>query len=94
MGMFERNAEGYLVGDLIAIKTKISCKWKVLDGEYVGMMSGAVSPFFLEISFVDLSGGMVTKEMYVSPQSASILDNNPRRQNVRWKDVSMNFIER
>lgn len=92
LGSFERNAKGLLVGDLIAIKTKLNCKWATLDNEYLSKLRSAAAPFFVKVKYLDTDGSYVTKEMYPSPQSASLAF--VRDGKTVWKDVTINLIER
>ncbi len=91
LGSFERNANGKLVGDLIDIKTKISCSWEILEGKYVDMLMKAVKPFFIKVKYLDIDGSYKTKDMYTSPQSASLA--LMRNNKMWWKSVSINLIE-
>jgi hypothetical protein len=91
LGSFERNANGDMVGDIIAFKTKISCTWKCLTGAQVAAIKTVHYPFFQEITFLSDDGKTLTKTMYASPISVtSVLLKN----GVLYSDVSCNFVER
>lgn len=93
VGHFERNANGYLVGDLIGVKTKISCAWAMLSDVYFEEILAAAAPYFVNVTYLDPQiNGLVTKEMILSPQSASLAVC--RAEEKWWANVSVAFTER
>ena len=81
IGHFERNSNGRMVGDLIAIKTKLNCTWEALEGRHADMIRAAVRPFYMSVTYLDLDGTYSTKDMYTSPQAselAFVRDGVPR----------------
>ncbi len=93
LGNFERNANGMMVGDLIAVKTKLGCSWAMLEGEYYALLINAVDPFFVKVTYLTPSGGYETKEMYSSPQSGQLALRTGNGE-YWWKSVTCNLIER
>jgi len=91
IGSFERNANGKMVGDLVAIKTKLNCTWDALEGRYVDILRSAVAPFYVTVTYLDIGGMYSTKNMYTSPMSASLAF--VRGGITIWKGVTANLIE-
>jgi hypothetical protein len=92
LGSFERNANGLLVGDLVAVKRKINCTWKILEGKYYSELIAAVLPFFIAVGYTLPGGESGKAEMYVSPQSGKLIF----RKNGEnwWGGVTLSLIER
>ena len=92
-GEFERNANGYMVGDLIGEKRKLNCTWELLDGEFYQLLLSARSPFFGKARFFNPdTNRFETMEMYTSPISATLKIYTQQKQ--MWSNVTMNIIER
>jgi len=94
-GEFSRNANGYLIGDLIGEKRKLNCTWQQLNGENYQLLLSARAPFFGEVTFYNPdSGNFETMEMYTSPVSATLKQYNQNQSKTLWGSVTMNIIER
>jgi len=93
IGSFERNANGNLVGDLVATKTAVAAGWKMLDDAGFRRILAHTKPFFANVEYYDPErGARVRKLMHTVPGGGSVaLDASGR---VWWKDVSCVFIER
>ena len=91
IGSFERNANGRMVGDLVAIKTKLNCTWNVLEDRYVDILRSAAMPFYVSVTYLDIDGAYSTKDMYTSPMSASLAF--VRGGVAWWQSVTVNLIE-
>lgn len=48
-----RATNGSMVGDVIAIKTKMQISWNVLSGEQVAVLDAALEPAFISVYFKD-----------------------------------------
>jgi hypothetical protein len=94
LGVWERNANGDLVGDLVAYKTKLNLNWGMLTGQQLQTLLGAVAPFFVAVQYLDpRTNGFSTGEFYASARSATLALRDDSGVNW-WKDVSFNLIER
>lgn len=94
LGNWERNANGILVGDLIAYKAKLNLSFGVLQGQHYQMLLGAMHPFFVSVKYWDpRAAGYATGEFYASARSGTLalVDTDGTRW---WKDVAFNLIER
>lgn len=93
-GESNRNTNGDLIRDRIAIKRKIDCEWPPLSQPEMSTLLNAVSDMFFEVTFPDPQMGMCTKTMYVGDRSAPAYSFNKSTQQVEWSGLKMNFIER
>lgn len=59
-----RTTDGTMVGDIIAIKTKMKISWNVLSGEQVALLDEAVSPAFISVYFKDPRINTYTEKMF------------------------------
>lgn len=91
-GETNRNANGELVRDRIAVKRKLNLEWGPLTQNEIQILLSAVSSVFFTVTFPDPQLGMVTKTMYVGDRTA------PAYQyingEVKWQGLKMNFIEK
>ena len=91
-GESNRNANGELVRDRIAVKRKLNLEWGPLTQNEIQILLSAVSSVFFTVTFPDPQLGMVTKTMYVGDRTA------PAYQyingEVKWQGLKMNFIEK
>ena len=93
LGEWERNANGDLVGDLIAYKAKLTMTWGVLDGEKFMLLLNAKNPFFVTVRYFDPRvNGYSTGEFYASPKSGELALRTPTQ--TFWKGVAFNLVER
>ena len=91
-GESNRNANGYLIRDRIAVKRKLICEWPPLTQEQCSMLLKSVKDVFFDVTYPDPELGMVTKTMYVGDRTSpaySYLNNE-----VRWNGVKFNLVER
>ena len=90
-GESNRNANGVLIRDRIAIKRKINLEWGPLSQSEIATLLNAVSSVFFTVNFPDPQLGLITKTMYVGDRTA------PAYQYVngelKWSGLKMNFIE-
>lgn len=91
-GESNRNANGELIRDRIAVKRKLNLEWPPLSQSEIAPILNAVSGAFFTVTFPDPQLGMVTKTMYVGDRIA------PAYQyingEVKWQGLKMNFIEK
>lgn len=93
LGSWERNANGNLVGDLVAYKAKLNLKWGILDGTQFSLLLSAVAPFFITVRYFDPRvNGYTTGEFYASSRSGTMVYRD--ETTTKWKDVAFNLIER
>ncbi|WP_286904268.1 DUF6711 family protein [Clostridium sp. UBA1652] len=91
-GESNRNGNGELIRDRIAVKRKISLEWPTLTQSESQTLLNAVSSVFFTVTYPDPQLGMVTKTMYVGDRTS------PAYQfingEVKWSGLKMNFIEK
>lgn len=91
-GESNRNADGELIRDRIAVKRKLNLEWGPLTQAETQTLLSAVSSVFFTVTFPDPMSGVVTKTMYVGDRTA------PAYQyvngEVKWQGLKMNFIEK
>ena len=91
-GESNRNANGELIRDRIAVKRKLNLEWGPLTQNQISTLLSAVSSVFFTVTFPDPELGMITKTMYVGDRTApaySFIDGE-----VKWQGLKMNFIEK
>lgn len=91
-GETNRNANGDLLRDRIAVKRKLNCEWGPLTNEECSILLKSVKDVFFSVTYPDpQEGTMLTKRMYVGSRSA------PMYQIVngvaKWNGVKFNLIE-
>jgi hypothetical protein len=91
-GESNRNANGDLIRDRIAVKRKLNLEWPPLDQREISTLLNAVSSVFFTVTFPDPQLGMITKTMYVGDRTAPayVYINGE----VKWSSLKMNFIEK
>ncbi|MDU5106536.1 MULTISPECIES: DUF6711 family protein [unclassified Clostridium] len=91
-GESNRNANGELIRDRIAVKRKINLEWGPLTQVEIQTLLSSVSSVFFTVTFPDPMSGVITKTMYVGDRTA------PAYQyvngEVKWQGLKMNFIEK
>jgi len=93
IGSFERNANGNLVGDLVAMKTIIAANWRMLDNASFKLILGQTQPLFAKVEYYDPeSGSRVEKLMHTRPNGGKVALDVAGQ--IWWKDVACVFIER
>jgi len=93
LGSFERNANGNLVGDLVAVKTTLTVGWKMLDDASCKQILGSAKPFFVSVDYYDPDAGeRIRKTMFARPGGGKVaLDAGG---GLWWRDVGCVFVER
>ncbi|MCL2397584.1 MAG: hypothetical protein FWC93_05900 [Defluviitaleaceae bacterium] len=93
IGAFERNANGNMVGDLVAVKTVLTLGWKMLDDGNFKRILSHVRPFFVKVEYYDPDvGERREKMMYARPGGGKVaLDGDGQ---LWWRDVGCVFVER
>ena len=93
IGSFERNANGNLVGDLVAVKTVINIGWRMLGDADFKRILAHTKPFFANVEYYEPDeGARVQKLMHTMPGGGKVALDAAKK--VWWKDVSCAFIER
>ncbi|WP_407922093.1 DUF6711 family protein [Clostridium nigeriense] len=91
-GETNRNANGEMIRDRIAVKRKLNLEWGPLTQAEIQTLLSAVSSVFFTVTFPDPMSGMVTKTMYVGDRTApaySFINGE-----IKWQGLKMNFIEK
>lgn len=91
-GESNRNANGDLIRDRIAVKRKINLEWQPLSQLEMQTLLNAVSIVFFTVTFPDPQSGMITKTMYVGDRTAPAYQYKDGE--VKWSGLKMNFIEK
>jgi hypothetical protein len=92
-GETERNANGDLIRDRIAVKQKLNMEWPPLTNLGNATLLQAVSGVFFDVTYPDpITGTNITKTMYVGARSASVLKIVSGQ--ITWEGLKMSFIER
>ena len=91
IGSFERNANGNMAGDLVAMKRKLTVGWQMLDDESFKAVLAQSEPFFVDVEYCDPKDGRVVKQMYVQPGGGKVALVDGRTW---WRDVRCVFVER
>ena len=91
-GETNRNANGDLIRDRIAVKRKLNCEWPPLTFDECSKLLNAVSDVFFNVYYPDpMTGNFETKRMYVGDRSVPALYMKDGK--MLWKGLKMNFIE-
>ncbi len=91
-GESNRNANGELIRDRIAVKRKINLEWGPLSQSEIQTLLSSVSSVFFTVTFPDPMNGMTTKTMYVGDRTAPAYQYVNGQ--VKWQGLKMNFIEK
>lgn len=91
-GETNRNANGEMIRDRIAVKRKLNLEWGPLTQAEIQTLLSAVSSVFFTVTFPDPMSGMVTKTMYVGDRTAPVYSFI--NGEVKWQGLKMNFIEK
>ena len=81
-GESNRNANGELVRDRIAVKRKLEMEWGPLDDSEISILLKAVKDTFFEVTFPDPQEGILTKTMYVGDRSAPAYIHNKKTKQI------------
>lgn len=91
-GESNRNANGELIRDRIAVKRKINLEWGLLSQAEIQTLLTSVSGVFFTVTFPDPMSGIITKTMYVGDRTATAYQYKDGE--VKWQGLKMNFIEK
>ncbi|MCL2752581.1 MAG: hypothetical protein FWE44_00350 [Defluviitaleaceae bacterium] len=92
IGEFARNANGNMVADIVATKALVNCGWKLMTTiDHRRLVQGADDTFVRVRYFCTKEGGHVEKIMHPHVKGGRVVAVN---NEMRWKDVSCDFIER
>lgn len=84
-----RNAQGELMRDRIATKTKIALEWGFLTSVEIASILNSVQDVFFQCSYLDPKEGQVTKTFYSGDRESELTYKGGM-----WKGLKMNFIEK
>lgn len=88
-----RNANGTMVRNRVAVKRKIECKWGLLTTSQISTILSSCSGVHFSISYLDPQiGGTTTKTFYPGDRTAPVLLYDNKKGWV-WKDLKINFVE-
>lgn len=93
-GETERNANGMLIRDRIAVKRKLNLEWGPLTQLEIQTLLNAISSVFFTVNYPDPMSGMVTKTMYVGDRTVPAYMYDKISGQMKWQGLKMNFIER
>jgi len=91
VGKFERNANGGLVGDLTAVKLRVTAAWGMLSGADYARLLGYVEDCFVSVTYTDPVGTPAVCDMHLRLNDGTLClaDTEPR-----WQNVSVELLER
>ena len=88
----DRNANGTMIIERIAVKRKIEMSWAYLTQAQLATLLTAISSVFFTVEYPDpMTGALKTGTFYVGDRSAGAIDY--KSSVMRWKDIKFNFIE-
>lgn len=93
-GETNRNANGELLRDRIAVKRKLTLEWGPLDNSEISTILKTVKDVFFEVTFNDPMDGIIIVTMYVGDRTAPAYMYDEESKEMKWKDLKMNFIEK
>lgn len=93
-GETNRNANGELLRDRIAVKRKLTLEWGPLDNFEISTILKTVKDVFFQVTFHDPMDGIITVTMYVGDRTAPAYMYDEESKEMKWKDLKMNFIEK
>lgn len=88
-----RNANGELLRDRIAVKRKLSLEFGPLTQDEISTLLNAITDIFFDVTFFDPAEGSVTKTMYVGDRTAPAYCYDSTSGEMKWKSLKMDFIE-
>lgn len=91
-GESNRNANGELIRDRIAIKRKLNLEWPPLIQSEISTLLNATSSVFFTVTFPDPQLGVITKTMYVGDRTAPAYQYI--NEEVKWSGLKLNLIEK
>ncbi|MBD9846478.1 hypothetical protein IHP33_12180 [Enterococcus faecalis] len=93
-GSSGRNANGTMVRDIIAKKTKLDVKWGPLSTSEVSLILRLIDRSSFSIRYFDpQEGGMITKKFYCGDRSTPVYSWNDIFSAMMWQGLSVPFIE-
>ena len=88
-----RNANGTMVRNRVAVKRKIECKWGLLTTSQISTILSACSGVSFPITYLDPQiGASTTKTFYPGDRTSPIFFQDGTKGWV-WKDLKINFVE-
>ncbi|MDO4927219.1 MAG: hypothetical protein Q3980_16365 [Turicibacter sp.] len=91
-GESNRNANGDLIRDRIAVKRKLICEWPPLNQSECSKILKSVKDVFFDVTYPDPELGRVTKTMYVGDRTSPAYQFKDGE--VRWSGLKFNLVER
>lgn len=91
-GESNRNTNGDLIRDRIAVKRKLNCEWAPLSQDECSNLLKAVKDVFFQVTYPDPELGMATKTMYVGDRTSPVY--SVKNGVARWRGVKFNLVER
>jgi hypothetical protein len=89
----DRNAEGDILIDRVAVKRKLECEWPPLSNAAMSTLLSAVTSVFFTVTYPDPQDGTdKTITCYVGDRTAPVLKYTAGVP--YWEGLRMNFIER
>lgn len=89
----DRNAQGTIVIDRVAVKRKLEMEWGALSNAEISAILSAVTAVFFSVTYPDpQTGGNKTITCYVGDRSAPMA--RYKAGGIVWEGLKMNFIER
>lgn len=90
-----RNANGEMVRDVIAQKTKLTIKWGPLsDSEISDILQRINQPFFVVIYPDPQIGRQRSKTFYAGDSTSPSYSWNDKFQAMKWQGLSVDLIEK
>ena len=88
----DRNAQGDILIDRVAVKRKVECEWGALTNAEMSALLSACTAVFFSVTFPDpQTGGNKTMICYVGDRTAPVYKYNGTPL---WEGLRMNFIEK
>lgn len=88
----DRNAEGTIMIDRVAVKRKVECEWGALTNAEMSALLSACTAVFFSVTYPDpMTGAAKTITCYVGDRTAPVyreISGVPL-----WEGLKMNFIE-
>ena len=91
-GESNRNTNGDLIRDRIAVKRKLNLEWGPLSQSECSILLKAIKDVFFQVTYPDPMDGVITKTMYVGDRTSpaySVINGV-----VKWSGIKFNLIER
>jgi hypothetical protein len=89
----QRNARGTMIIERIATKRKIELSWKHLKNDQLQQLLNLVKNTFFEVKYLDPQTGIEnTGTFYSGDRKIGAMDYFDN--NIRWKDIKFNIVER